>query len=330
MRAAARISAHIANIGEIYFGKWYHNGMIVTLTGSNDFARTAELKRLVTDFVREHTDMGLERLDGEEHDTARMRESVSALPFLTARKMVVLREPGKQKAFAEHIADVLKDVAESTDLIIVEPKLDKRLSYYKTLKKETDFRELNELDAAGLVRWAVEYAKAGDGLLTSGDARLLVDRIGPNQQMLRQELDKLLAYDLHITRQTIELLTEATPQSTVFELLDAAFAGRTKRAFELYREQRALRVEPQAIIAMLAWQLHVLAVIKTAGARSVDEIARNAKLNPFVVRKSQALARSLSLSNLKKKIAELLQLDVDLKTKSIDADEALQLYLLTL
>jgi DNA polymerase-3 subunit delta len=304
--------------------------MIVTLTGSNDFARSLELKKLVADFVRVHTDMGLERLDGEEHDAARMRESVSSLPFLTSRKMVILREPGKQKAFAEKIADILKDAADTTDFIIVEPKLDKRLSYYKTLKKETDFRELNELDANGLSRWAGEYAKARGGSLASGDARFLVDRIGLNQQLLQQELDKLLVYDMQVTKQTIELLTEANPQSTVFELLDAAFAGRTRRAFELYREQRALKVEPQAIIAMLAWQLHVLAVIKTAGARSVEDIARQAKLNPFVVRKSQALARSLSLTGLKTKIAELLQLDLNLKTKSMDADEALQYYLLTL
>ncbi|HSW99398.1 MAG TPA: DNA polymerase III subunit delta [Candidatus Saccharimonadales bacterium] len=304
--------------------------MVVTLTGSNDFARASELKKLAAAFVAEHTDMGLERLDGEEHDAARLRESAASLPFLTARKMVVLREPGKQKAFAEHISDILKDVADTTDLIIVEPKLDKRLTYYKTLKKETDFRELNELDAGGLSRWAMEYAHAQGGELAAGDARLLVERIGVNQQLLQQELDKLLAYDVRITRQTIELLTEPSPQSTVFELLDAAFAGRRQRAFELYREQRALKVEPQAIIAMLAWQLHILAVIKTAGARGVEDIARQAKLNPFVVRKSQALARGLSLAGLKTKIAELLQLDLNLKTKAMDADEALQYYLLTL
>lgn len=304
--------------------------MIVTLTGTNDFARTAMLQKLVAAFVAEHTDMGLERLDGAEHDTARMRESVSSLPFLTARKMIVLRDPSKQKAFAEQIADVLKGIADTTDLVIVEPKLDKRLTYYKTLKKETDFRELNDLDPGGLGRWAGEYVAAHGGSLSVPDARLLIDRVGPNQQLLQQELDKLLAYDAQISRSSIELLTEPTPQSTVFELVDAASAGRTQRAFELYREQRALKIEPQAIIALLAWQLHVLAVIKTAGPRSAEDIARQAKLNPFVVRKSQALARSLTLVSLKTKIAELLQLDINLKTKGMDADEALQLYLLTL
>lgn len=302
--------------------------MIVTLTGANDFARSRELKSLADYFIAEHTDMAVERYDGEDADAARMRESVSSLPFLTTRKLVVLREPGKQKAWTEHIDDILKDVADTTDLIIVEPKLDKRLSYYKTLKKSTDFREFADIDANGLVRWATDYAKGQGGNLNASDARLLVDRVGTNQQMLQQELDKLLAYDPQITRATIELLTELMPQSTVFELLDAAFAGRTKRAMELYREQRALKVEPQAIMAMIAWQLHVLAVAKTAGDRGADDIAREAKLNPYVVRKTQGLARSTSLTQLKRLVADLLDLDQKMKRVSIDADEALKLYLL--
>lgn len=303
---------------------------MVTLTGVNDFARSLELRKLVAAFVAEHTDMGLERFDGEESNAASMRAALASLPFLTTRKMVVLREPSKQKAWAEHISNVLTEIADTTDVVIVEPKLDKRLSYYKMLKKETDFREFNELDTAGLARWASEYAKAHGGSLSAGDARLLTDRLGGSQQLLQQELDKLLAYDPAVTKASIEALTEPMPQSTVFELLDAAFGGKTARAMELYREQRALKVEPQAIIAMLAWQLHVLALVKTAGKRSVDDIAREGKLNPFVVRKSQGLARALTLEQLKARITSLLALDIDLKTKSIDADEVLQLYLLTL
>lgn len=302
--------------------------MIVTLTGTNDFLRKAELKKLVSDFIAEHTDMAVERYDGDEADPARMRESVASLPFLTERKLVVLYEPGKQKAFAENIGDVLKEAADSTDVVIIEPKLDKRLSYYKTLKKETDFREFTDLDASGLARWAGDYVKTEGGELNASDARVLIDRVGPNQQQLRQELDKLLAYDSKVTKASIELLTEPLPQSTVFELLDAAFAGNTKRALELYREQRALKVEPQAIMAMLAWQLHTLALVKSAGARSVDDIAREARMNPFVVRKSQGLTRHLSLERLKELIQQLLALDIRLKSASIDADEALQLYLL--
>ena len=304
--------------------------MVITLTGSNDFLRSQALDALVRDFVAAHTDMGLEKFDGEEATADHMRGGLQSLPFLTARKLVVLREPGRQKAFAETVADTLPGIPETTDVVIVEPKLDKRLTYYKTLKKQTDFREFTELDANGLARWAAEYVKAQAGNLSSADARTLIDRLGTNQQLIQHELDKLLAYDGHITRQTIELLTERLPQSTIFELCDAALGGNTQRALQLYREQRALKVEPQAIIAMLAWQLHVLTVVKAGSPRSAEDIAREARLNPFVVRKSQSLVRALSLPRLKQLVGELLRLDVRLKRVAIDPDEAVQHYLLAL
>lgn len=304
--------------------------MVVTITGANDLQRKRELASLVTAFEAEHGDMAIERLDGEETSADRMREAVSSLPFLSARKMVVLREPSKQKAFSEALTDALQDVADTTDLIIYEPKLDKRGSYYKNLKKLTDFREFAELDANALAAWAVEFAKEQGAVLKPADARLLIDRVGTNQQLLQSELSKLLHYNPAITKETIELLTERQPQSTVFELLDAAFAGNKQRMFDLYKEQRALRVEPQAIIAMLAWQLHILATIKAAGKRSVDDIAKEAKVNPYVVRKSQGITRKLTLDRIKRMVADLLELDTQLKRTALDADEALQLFLLRL
>lgn len=304
--------------------------MITTLTGANDFARMQVLHERVTAFIAEHGEYALERLDGEETSAEQMRAALESLPFLTPKKLVVLREPSKQKPFTENISDILKATTETTDVIIVEPKLDKRQTYYKTLKKDTDFQDFPELDGNGLAKWAVQYVKEQGGSLSLPDAKMLVDRLGPNQQMMQQELNKLLAYDASITAQTIELLTERLPQSTVFELLDAAFAGNQHKAMSLYKEQRALKVEPQAILAMLAWQLHILVVVKAGAPRLTDEIAKATKLNPFVVRKSQGLVRNLTLSRLKQLVADLLELDTRLKRSSIDADEAMQLFLFKL
>lgn len=290
----------------------------------------AELKRLVNEFAAEYGDMALERVDGEEAEFERLQEVLTSLPFLASKKLVVLRAPGANKQFLEWAEDLLKGLPESTDLVLVEPKLDRRTAYYKLLKKQTDFREFAELDAESLARWLVEQAEALRATLNANDARLLIDRAGSSQQLLASELEKLALYNPQITRQTIELLTDRSPHSTIFELLEVAFAGQTNRALDLYAEQRALKVEPPQLIAMLAWQLHVLALIKTAGERSPQAIAAEAKINPFVVSKSMNIARKLTLPQLKKLVGDLLALDVKLKSQTIDADEALQYFLLAL
>lgn len=304
--------------------------MVITLTGENAFLLQQELRKLVSGFLAEHGDMGLERLDGDEAEYIRIQGALTSLPFLANKKMVVLRAPSANKRFVEEAEKLLAYIPETTDVIIVEPKLDKRLSYYKYLKKSTDFHEFSQLDVNGLAAWLVQAAKERGGTLSSSDARYLVERVGANQQLLANELEKLLIHDPKVTRQAIDGLTEATPQSTIFQLLEAAFAGNTKRALQLYQEQRALKVEPPQITAMLAWQLHVLAIIKTAGDRSPAEIAKEARLSPFVVQKSATIALKMSLSELKKLIADLLKIDVRSKRESIDPDEALQHYLLSL
>lgn len=304
--------------------------MIVTLSGENAFGLAAELQKITAAFLAEHDEFGIERLDGEEADFGRLQEALTSLPFLADKKLILLRRPSANKEFTERAEGLLSNIPDTTDVVLIEPKLDKRLGYYKLLKKQTDFREFKGLDVPGLARWLAAEAAAKKGKLTQADANYLVQRVGANQQLLANELEKLLLHNANISRQTIELLTDATPQSTIFELLEAAFAGNTKRAMQLYSEQRALKVEPPQIIAMLAWQLHIIALIKAAKDRSADDIAGQAKLSPYVVKKSQVIARKISLSQLKALVRDLLEIDVRSKKVGLDADEALQNYLLKL
>lgn len=297
--------------------------MITVLAGQNSFMLQAELRSRVAKFVSEYSDIGLERLDGEEASYDRIRESLESLPFLASKKLVVLRTPGANKQFVENYDKLVDNLPDTTDLIIVEPKLDKRSAYYKYLKKLPNFAEYNELDGAGLASWLSNEAKQRGGGLGMSDANLLVGRIGINQQLLSNELDKLLLYQPKIDRQSILLLTDQTPQSTTFDLLDAALSGQAKRALELYEDQRKQKVDPTQIIALMAWQLHVVAVVKAAAGRDPQAIASDSKINPFVIRKSSSIAARLSLAELKQMIADVRLLDVRLKTESIDADEAL-------
>ncbi len=304
--------------------------MVVTLSGENSFGLRHELRRLIDIFVAEYGELALERLDGPEAAFSKISEALTSLPFLANKKMVVLRTPSTNKTFIEQVEQLLDNLPETTDLVIIEPKLDKRLSYYKFLKQATDFRYFPELDSRALESWLTLTATGQGGTLSSADAHYLVDRVGANQQLLCNELDKLLLYDPTITRRTINLLTDVAPQSTIFQLLEAAFAGHAKHALDLYGQQRALKVEPTQIIAMLAWQLHIIAIIKTANDRTIDQITSEAKINPYVVNKSVALARHLTLAKLKELVRDLLAIDLKTKRTPLDPDEALPHYLLTL
>ncbi len=304
--------------------------MIVALTGSNYYLLRRRMDELTNQFVKEHGELALEKIDAEEAEPQAVLEAVQSLPFLASRKVVVVRGASLNKAISGQIEQIISSAGDSTDIIFYEPSVDKRSSYFKVLKSQTQLEEFNELDASILVKWLVQEAKKQGGELSHADANYLVERVGTNQQQLANELEKLITYEPKITRADIDLLTEKTPQSKVFDLLDAAFGGNKKQALELYAEQRAQKVEPQAIMAMVAWQLRLLVLAKIAGSRSSQQIAKDTGISPYPLSKAQSLAQKIDNRRLKNMVADALVIDEKSKNTGIDLDEALKTYIVTL
>lgn len=230
----------------------------------------------------------------------------------------------------EQIEQIISSIGDTTNVVFYEPQIDKRMIYFKVLKSQTQFEEFNELDPQNLAKWLVEETKMEGGRLGLADANYLVERVGTNQSLLASELNKLLIYKSEITRQNIDLLTEPRPQSKIFDLLDAAFAGRKERALKLYDEQRAQKVEPQAILAMIAWQLQQIAITKTAGNRSITQVSKDSGMKEYPLRKAKNLADKLSDKDLKKMVSEVLNIDWRGKTTALDMDEAIKTYIVSL
>lgn len=303
--------------------------MQITLTGENDFEREQALKRITTDFVAKFGDYGLEKIDGEDNDYSQIHSALTNLPFLSTKKLIIFKNPSVSKDFVERYDQLLKDFPDINDLVLVEAKLDKRTAFYKYLQKVTDFHEFNPLDSYALEKWVISETKVRSGEINVADARYLIERAGNDQQKLSNEIDKLLAFDKSIKRENIDKLVAPTPQSKIFDLLSVAFTNH-KRALELYREQRQLGEEPQKIIGMITWQLHLLALVKTAHNKSSQQIASEAKISPYSVANAIKLGQGMTLDELRNGIHDLLELDQALKTKKIDADQALEVYLMSL
>lgn len=296
---------------------------IITLCGPNAYLLEQRLNQIKSEFVDEFGDLAVEAIDGEEATEDQIRFSLESLPFLSPKKLVIIKRLSSNKTLAENIEDFISNVSDSTDIILVEPKPDKRGIYYKTTKKLTRLEEFVELDELSAGKWLVDEAKKAGGELSISDARYMAERVGLNQQILHTELIKLIDYDSKISRQNIDDLTEASPQGTVFNLLDAAFAGNRRRALELYESQRTQRLEPQAILGMIVWQMHLVALVGSS-KKTIDQLAKDTKRSPFVLGKARSISERLGRAELKNLLDRLCALDKRLKSESIDVDEALR------
>lgn len=304
--------------------------MKTTITGTNRYLMGVRLDELTSGFKKKYGELGLERIDGETMQVPQLLDAVQSLPMLAARKMVVVDRLSKNSSVAEAVEQIISSSSDTTDLVFYEPEIDRRTVYFKVLSKQTDLEEYKDLDEAALARWLTAQAPKQGGNLSPADARFLVERVGNNQALLANELYKLITYQPKVSRESIELLVPPTPQSKIFELLDAAFGGNKRRTLVLYEEQRAQKVEPQAILAMITWQLWLVALAVQAGNLPSSQIAKDAGLSSYPVDKAKRLAAGLTKNHLKEMVERAYLLDVAAKSRSIDLDEALKTYLVTL
>lgn len=298
-----------------------------TLIGHNSYLIKLKAHQIIDDFTKKNGDLAVQKIDCEEATGDQISEAIQSLSFLNPWKLVVLTNPSRNKEVSQIIDKLLSDIPDSTDLLIVENYPDKRSTLYKTLKSKTEMQEFNSQDESKIASWIIDYAKSKGGSISSKDSNYLVNRVGTDQQRLANEIDKLVTFDKNISIQSIDSLTQKSINSTIFELIEEAMKGNVDKALKLYDEQRFQNVQPVQIIAMLTWQLHILLLVKSATGKTSGQIASEAKISPFVVSKTQTIARFMDIYKIKQLISELLDIDRRSKTVALDVDQALKLYI---
>jgi len=306
------------------------NKMIKIITGQNDFQRSLALQLTISEFSLEYGDLSIERLDAQEAEYEDIYNSITSLPFLVNKKLIILIEPSKNKEFVEKISEINNLVSDSIDVIIYEPNLDKRSTYYKTLKKMPNYQEYPVLGPNELTSWILKYVSDSASKISYSDANLLIDRVGSNQLTIMNELDKMLLYTTNIDKKVIEAMTDSIPNSTIFQLLDSAFRGDQKSVIKLYDQQKQQKVDAAQIMALIIWQIHILAVIKSSGSTNSSSISRSSKISYNIVEKGLRLLSQIDSNELLEIINKAQKLDIQLKTTSIDQDEAVLYFLITI
>ncbi len=304
--------------------------MIYILSGNNHYAIKQKLSELKAKFVTYNGDLQIENYDGAEVNIAQITNSLRTVSLFSSPKLIIIDELSANSSLPQDLEAWLGQVDELTTLILVEKNIDKRSSTYKTLKKQPNFIEYKVVVANELASWVIEYTKQKNGNISSQDARYLCERIGENQMKLAHELDKLVVYDQQITRDNIDLLTEQSPNSTIFNLIDCIFSGKLDKAMQIYDDQKAQQVAPQAIMGMIIWQLHIICVCLAGANKSAAEIAAQTGINNYVISKNQSLATKIGLQNAKEILNLACEIDIKSKNQTFDIDRAIKHFILRL
>lgn len=286
--------------------------MITLLTGENSYEIDRELKRLAANF-----DGTLEKFDGEALEVRQLPDLLAGMSLFAEKRLVIIKQLSDNKAVWAELPAFLERISDDVDLVLVEPKPDKRTSAYKALQKAASVQEYKpwtERDSIKAEKWVGEQAAERGIKFTPALSRLLVARVGVDQWELAHALDKLSVLS-EVTEDIIRDVIEANPSENVFELFETALKGNRTR-IRVMIATLSLTEEPYQLFGLLSGQAFQLAAL--AAASESDNVAKDIGAHPFVLSKLKPYAKKEGIAGASQIAKAFAEADHAMKTSSID------------
>lgn len=286
--------------------------MIILIEGENSFERSQEVAR-----ISDVAASPVERFEGSQLELRQLPDLLMSTTLFQDERTIIIDTLSANKALWEVLPEWLDRLADTTTLVLVEPKPDKRTKTCKVLVASATVKKVEpwtDRDQRKAVLWVTKQAEK-QGLALSGQlATHIVERAGTDQWALFHAVEKLALLDT-VTIQDIDLLVEAHPQENIFRLFELLLAGDRAEVKELIASLR-LSSDPHSILALLASQMYQLTALLLA--TESDNPQKDFSIHPFVASKFQHQARHMTSASGADMVAVLAQADLRLKTTSVD------------
>jgi len=281
--------------------------MITLLIGENSFEIERYLRNITKTFDGE-----VEKINGDNLQLAQLPDILMGVSLFSSKRSVFIRGLSNNKTIWPIFGEWLNRVSQDINLIIIEPKPDKRTSTFKALKKIATVKEFSQwTDRDFLVaeEWVMSEANKLGLDLVKNNAKFLVQRVGMDQWQLANSLDKLSFLD-EISIESIKQVIDANPIENVFNLFETALRN------DIYGLRQILKVLEQTeevyrLLALLSTQAFQLAVV--ASATKTDNVAKDFGIHPYVVSKLEPIARKVGKTGASKIISIFAEADDDIK-----------------
>lgn len=288
--------------------------MIRLLHGENDF----ELRRRLQQIRREF-DAPSERFDAQALSNEQLADIFAGQTLFDIKRLIVLDDPSGCAELWNNLEAWSKRLSSDTELVLIEPKIDKRTAAYKWLKKNATveaFMPLEDRDIAKVLAWMEAYASAHSVSLTSTQAKRIIARAGVNQSALADALDKLTLAG-EVTNEWIDAVVEQSPVESVFSLFETALSGDVNRLSEIIADLRRAE-DPYKVLGLINSQVIQLAILAESGGDITKVAADTGAKSSYPLQKMAPYARRLTKDQIKELLDVFTKTDSRLKSSDVN------------
>ena len=292
---------------------------VYLLCGEEAYLRNQYKKKLKDALVTEGDTMNFSLYEGKDCNPLTIIDMAETMPFFADYRVLLIENSGFFKNKCDELADYVSAVPKSTCMIFVETEIDKRSRFYKEVKKHGRVVEFGIQKEDTLTKWVLGMLKKEEKNITRETLQVFLGKTGSDMQMIKNELDKLISYtegrDV-ITTEDVENVCVTQTTNKIFDMVNAIAEGKQAKALEYYEDLLALKEPPMRILYLIARQFNQLYQVKLLLKEGMasSEIAKQAGIIPFAMKKYQAQAKSFTTEQLREAVEECVAAEEAVKT----------------
>ncbi|EOS67979.1 DNA polymerase III, delta subunit [Lachnospiraceae bacterium MD308] len=270
--------------------------------------------------------------EGKGTEPEKLIDLAETMPFFADRRLIVVENSGFFKNAVPKFADYIKTMPDTACFLFVENEVDKRGKMYKAVKDTGYISEMGRQDEKTLLYWIAGQIKREEKQIKESAARRIIARAGTDMELLEKELEKLFAYTFgknEITAEDIDAVCTTQITNKIFDMVEAVATKQQKTALDYYYDLLALKEPPMRILYLLSRQFRLLLEVKELMKQGYDksQIAKTAKLHPFVAGKYMKQCKEFSGGQLKEIMEEAAEYEELVKTGRLNDRMSVELFI---
>lgn len=300
------------------------------ICGDDDAKIDAWRSRVKARAEREHGPGGVEQFDAKVDGAEAVAAAVYAMTFATGTRYL-LAEPveGWKADDLATVEAALSDMPPDTVLVLI-ARGKPPAKLVKAVEKVGEVRDYGAPKPWELPKWVIERAGEEGLSVDQETAKLLVQIVGPRQQRLQREIEKI-RIGLHPAAQAtpadVEELAAGGSSTQVYDLADSIVAADLPSTLSLAEALRAADERPGKLTFALVRRLrevHRATALLEAGVPEA-KLGTALKMPPWLVKRTVAQARKADRETLEQAIEALADFEVTSRgggDRELDEDTA--------
>lgn len=273
-------------------------------------------------------DMCYAVLYADETPPKAIAEEARTFPFLAERRVIVVRNADlfQRESFAKPLLEYLASPSETTLLIFVAAKVDKRTKFYKACQKAGELVGCPQLSEREVKVWIKEELDQLEKAADPNAIQELVDRTGIQLSDVHNAVTLVSTFvgdECHrITQEDVVKACGDVSEEEIWALTDAIASSQVGKALCALRNLTDLGKQPDEIMGTINWLL--------TSAYAVANGGEQAPISRFVAQKVGPLAQKLGLAKIRDAFRLCTDTHFSLRSTGVNGPLALELLVVKL